>query len=66
MREAFRRERESLRSAARGAGCSAFVLFVFKGKRDVPVERVPFVPIQMDIANFCRVLVSKLEARSCS
>lgn len=66
MREAFRTERLSLRSAVRIAGCSAFVLFVFKGKRDVPVERVLFPPIQRDIANFCRLLASKLEARSCT
>jgi ribonuclease P protein component len=66
MREAFRPERERLRSAVRVAGCSAFVLFVFKGKRDVPVERIPFPPIQRDIANFCSLLVSRLEARSCT
>lgn len=66
MREAFRMEREALWSALRASPCSARILFVFKGKRDVPVERVKFIPVRQDIARLCRVMISTLEIRSCS
>ncbi len=65
MREAFSLERESLRSALEASQCSARVLFIFKGKRDLPVERVTFSSLRKDIATLCRTAISKLEFRSC-
>lgn len=67
MREAYRRERDILWSALQTSRCSASVLFVFKGKRDLPVERVTFSLVHRDIARLCRGLASKPELRrSCS
>ena len=65
MREAFRPEREALLSALHKSRCSARILFVFRGKRDLPVERVSFSSVRADIANLCRAVISKVEARSC-
>ncbi len=65
MREAFRQERETLRAALQASQCSARVLFVFRGKRDLPVERVKFSSVRADMAKLCGTVVSKLELRSC-
>jgi hypothetical protein len=65
MREAFRQEREALDAALRTAPYSAQILFVFRGKRDLPVERVKYSSVRGDIANLCRAVISKLEFRSC-
>jgi ribonuclease P protein component len=66
MREAFRLEREALKLALHTSQCSGRVLFVFKGKKDVAVERVRFSPVRADIAKLCRVIISTLELRGCS
>lgn len=65
MREAFRLEREALVAALRASHCSARILFVFRGKRDLPVERTPFFSVRTDIAKLCGVVISKMEFRSC-
>ena len=65
MREAFRQEREALRAALHASHCSARILFVYRGKRDLPVERVTFSAVRGDVANLCRAMMSKLEFRSC-
>jgi ribonuclease P protein component len=65
MREAFRLEREAFVSALRDSQCSARVLFIFKGKRDLPLERVKISPVREDIAKLCGAMISKLKFRSC-
>ena len=65
MREAFRQEREALFGMLSGSSCSASILFVFRGKREVPVERVKLSSVRADIATLCSVVISKLSSRSC-
>jgi hypothetical protein len=55
-----------LKLALHTSQCSGRVLFVFKGKKDVAVERVRFSPVRADIAKLCRVIISTLELRGCS
>ena len=64
MREAFRQEREALRAALQASQCSARILFVFRGKRDLPVERMKLSSVRKDMGSLCRAVMSKLEFRS--
>ena len=64
MREAFRQEREALRASLQDSRCSARILFVYRGKRDIPVDRVKFLAVRGDVAKLCRAVMSKLEHRS--
>jgi ribonuclease P protein component len=60
LREAFSGYRQLLTDAARTSGRGAILVFVFKGSKDLPVEKIQLSHIQQDIAKCCKALAVRL------
>ncbi len=61
MREAFRLESAPLREAVVSNRISADLVFLFRPKSDVHVERLTVFPVRTEIAGFCRRIQERLE-----
>jgi len=61
MREAFRLESEPLRAAVEHHRVSADLVFMFRPKSDVHVERLTLQPVRTEIAGFCRRVRERIE-----
>ncbi len=60
MREAFRLERVTLYGALERAHSSADLVFVFRPKTPLTVERLSVFPVRDDMAAICRRLIVQL------
>jgi hypothetical protein len=60
MREAFRLQQGALVESIRAGRQSASLVFMFKGAKDVPVERLKLEHIQNDVITLCRTIALKL------
>jgi ribonuclease P protein component len=60
MREAFRAEQKNLYGALERAGSSADLVFLFRPKTALRVERLSVFPVRDDMAAICRRIVFQL------
>jgi ribonuclease P protein component len=64
MREAYRLESSSLRSAVLVSKVSADLVFLFRPRKESHVERVTLHPIRAEIAGFCQRIRERVEEHS--
>lgn len=60
MREAFRAEREGLNGALGRAQSSADLVFLFRPKTPLRVERLNVFPVRDDMTAICRRIINQL------
>jgi ribonuclease P protein component len=60
MREAFRSEVESLYGALERVHSCADLIFLFRPKTPLPVERLSVFPVREDMAAICRRIIVQL------
>jgi ribonuclease P protein component len=58
MREAFRREENTLQSALNGAGRSASLLFVYRGSRERARGPLHLDTVHRDVLQLCRFIIA--------
>jgi ribonuclease P protein component len=61
MREAFRLESNPLREAVLHHRMSADLIFLFRPKSEVHVDRLTIFPVRTEIAGFCKRIRERIE-----
>ncbi len=61
LREAFRRERPALAAYCTENQTSLRMALLYRGRPDLPVDRVSFAHVREDVAGLCRLMMSRLK-----